>query len=616
MLNLSFESIFDATPGLFSGILVLYLFTFTIAGIFLSLFLLFIRFLYKKKIEIKPYLRVKTDFLFMTGFVILYSICLRFYQDKLFHTDIEIPVQPILAFGLFFFCLAILSLYFQKKIFTIPLYAIRVLLLIAIVPVFIYQVSSNVSLFFQASGEENAPLPEIAQKQVKDLNILLITIDTCRADKLSCYGHRKPTSPNIDALADQGFIFEKAFSASNWTKPATASLFTSLYPSTHQTNTLVQRLPETLQCLPERFKAAGYHTAVISDNANISPDFGFHQGTDYFFETSRKSMTLFSILYMRLTQLSPSLGIRLNRLNRRDRITIDTTHEEVMYSRFLEWIERIGYKKFFANIHFNTPHGDYDPPPEYDIFAEDTEIEVPRAQPAFGSVFSKQQIQRLLSLYCGEIGYVDYIIGKIIKELRKTGLLEKTIIVITSDHGEEFYDHKSWGHSHTMYNELLYIPMIFYIPDHPDAPARIQNYVSILDIGPTLMSLVGLPDDPYLDGKNLTPLLEGSPNGVHDFIFAESLSPKDTVAKFMIISDGFKYIEYNYRSRKMGALFNLKKDFEEKRRLPIHRVPGSQKIKNQLAEMKKYVLSKKTGSRQTHLSAEKKEQLRELGYIQ
>jgi len=292
------------------------------------------------------------------------------------------------------------------------------------------------------------------------------------------------------------------------------------------------------------------------------------------------------------------------------------TEEEAIYHQFIEWLKGIHDERFFANIHFNTPHADYDPPPDYDIFTKNKSVHVLRNQPGYKDKLTESQTERLLSLYYGEIRYVDSVIGKLIKALHKAGLMKKTVIVITADHGEEFYDHKSWSHAHTLYNELLHVPMIFYVPDHSGAPSRIKNHVSIIDIGPTLLSLVGLPQDPFMDGKDLTPFFRGSREEIHDFIFAECLSPKANISKFAIIRDGFKLIEYNYPSEKMEALFDIQRDLGEKKRLPIKIFPQYEGLKEKMAAMKRYVASKKIESKTVRLSADKKEQLRELGYIQ
>jgi arylsulfatase A-like enzyme len=612
MLNLSRESILDLTPALFSGIIALYLFTFALAGLFITLFLLLIRFLYRKHGDLKKFLWVKLDVLLTGGLLLLPVIFIGFYFDS----DGNVPYRYLFPPALFYLALSLMNLYFRSGFLRWALYACRLAVLAVMVPAFLFQILTNASIERHRGPLEPDRAAGVTSADLKDLNVLLITIDTCRADKMSSYGFGKDTTPHIDRLSERGFVFDFAFSSSNWTKPATASLLTSVYSGTHQTNTLVQRLPESLVSLPERFKKAGYHTAILSANANLSPDFGFDQGVDYFFEASKKSMILFSVLYMRIAEFSPYLGKKLQRFKRRERISGETTEEEAIYTRFMAWLDGIGRGRFFANLHFNTPHADYDPPPEYDVFTEDKTVQVLKSEPAKSALFTDAQLKRLLALYYGEIYYVDSVIGKIIERMEEDRLMEKTVIVITADHGEEFYDHRGWGHSHSMYNELLHIPMIFYVPGHPNAPARIPHPVSIVDIGPTLMSLAGFPPDPFMDGKDLTALLSGDGTAVRDYIFAESLSPLDDIAKYTIIKDGFKLIEYKYPDEKMEALFDLNRDFKEKKRLPLKLFPQYEELKRHLAAMKQYVLDKKQTAGTVTLSPEKKEQLRELGYLE
>jgi len=492
------------------------------------------------------------------------------------------------------------------------LYAIRSIIFLILLPTMLHLVATNISLSFHIASEPIEPIKNNRQQKTNDFNVLFITIDTCRADKLSCYGFDKVTSPNMDELAKNGYIFDFAFSASNWTRPATASIFTSVYPGTHQTNRLAKKISNSFRCLPERFKNGGYHTAVFSANVNISPDFGFDQGVDFFYETTQSFSLHLSILYRSLSHFSSFAANRLFKFNQRKMYADDMTEEDAIYSSFMQWLQNIKYEKFFAYIHLNTPHSAYDPPPGYDIFAEDPGIWVGRMEPE--ETLSEKKLQRLLSLYYGEILYVDFVVGNIIETFRELELLDKTIIVITADHGEEFYDHKAWGHRHSLYNELLHVPMIFYIPQYPYAPRRIRNIVSIIDIGPTLLALVGLPGDAFMDGKNLTPLFQGSSEKIRTSALAQQIK-RDGI-RSTIIGDGYKYIQLDSPSGKIELLFNMDEDFKEKNRLGLDTAPHYQNLKRELAQINQYTLSKKIDAPEITLSHQKKEELKALGYLE
>ena len=618
ILNASSRSLLNLNVLVILRFVCLYLLTFILLGLAITLFLSFIYFLYKQDRRIKRFLWAKADLLLLIWFLLLYPSVFGYYADKHFHVQLKNHGIAFLICGFIYLLVAVVFLYVDRRAVRYCLSAFRVLLPAAILPLFLHMIFTNIGFLQKSTMARTDATKAVDSRHLKNYNVLLITIDTCRADKLSCYGFGKQTSPNIDRLAEQGFIFDYAFSASNWTKPATASLFTSLYPGTHQTNTLVEKIPSSLLCLPEYFQEAGYHTAVFSANANVTPDFGFDRGVDFFYETMKWSMIHFSSLFVRLSRLSPYLeqklaGYRLMRNGDDSEVRSDY----ILYERFDEWLEQIKGEKFFANLHFNAPHASYNPPSEYDVFADDPTVPVRREEPERRTRLPENQHRRILSLYYGEIFYVDDLIGKVIQSLKQAGVFDRTILVITADHGEEFFDHQSWGHAHTMFNELLHIPLIFHIPGHRGAPARIQNHVSIVDIGPTLLSLVGLRGGSRLDGKDLSPLCGGSPEDVHDFIFSESLtSPKDRISRYAVIGKDFKYIEYNYGPKKVGSFFNLNADFQEKNRLRIYQVPDHEALKEHLAVMKQQALSKQSGSEKIRLSREREEQLKALGYVQ
>jgi len=615
ILNLSYERIFDAGTLMVKNITSLYLGVFYLIGTTITLILLLVYFLYQKETKIGIFLLRKLDLMVMTWFLLLFPLFFKFYIEKVFHFQLKAHNRWILLLGLFFILFSLASLYIRKKAVLFPLYALRLTLLACILPIFCFLLIQNLSIAGPEAAGESGSINRITQEDLKDFNVLLITLDTCRRDKLSCYNFDRRTSPNIDDLAQKGFVFDNAYTASNWTKPATASLITSLYPGAHQTNTLVQKISPSIQCLPERFKQAGYHTLALSANANISSDFGFDQGVDYFYEIISKNMIDFSALYISLQKLHPYLKKKVREFKLERKNLEDKEEEEVMLGHFLRWLETIQDEKFFAYFHFNTPHSAYDPPPAFDIFTEDPTVEVKRIEPNRKEKLTEAQLERLLSLYYGEILHVDHIIGRMIKTLEQKGLMEKTIIAITADHGEEFYDHESWGHAHSMYNELLNIPLIFYVPDYPFPPGRVTNNVSIIDIGPTLMSLVGLPPDPGIDGKDLSPLLQGEKKELHDFIFAQRLTPKDDMNKYSVMQEGYKYIVYQFNDKTFEALFDMTGDFEEKQMLPLEGSAPYEKMKKSLAEMKQNMERRKIDSEKIKLSDEKKDQLKALGYI-
>ncbi len=321
-------------------------------------------------------------------------------------------------------------------------------------------------------------------------NVLVILIDALRPDHLGVYGYERPTSPTIDRLAAEGVLFESAFSQASWTKPSVPSLFTGLYPIEHRvfTGSDEERpgritsdvLAEKHTTIAEVFQAQGYRTAAFLDNAQLRDFLGFAQG----FETYEE----------------------------------DLGRAEAITSRFVDWLRELDEEPFFAYVHYLDPHWPYDPPAPYDqLFPKPTGTSID-----FGTLNWKhleRQIEdgrmipnaddlaALQALYDGEIRYNDQAIGSLLDALREHDLLKSTLIVLTADHGEEFWEHGRLGHGRSLYDEVLHVPLILRLPG--GVPARIADQVELVDVMPTLLDLSGIPIPEDLSGKSLRPLVTG-----------------------------------------------------------------------------------------------------------
>jgi arylsulfatase A-like enzyme len=298
-----------------------------------------------------------------------------------------------------------------------------------------------------------------------DPNVVLIVIDTLRADHLPFYGYPIDTAPFLSDLAARGVVFSNAFSTSAWTAPAAASLFTSLDPVQHgvemgrnatrllrkrtgATITL-NRIPEELEILPEAMASAGYRTFAVADNFNISEEMGFAQGFDAFQTAWYKG------------------GARVNEILR-------------------EWRREItGGGKYFLYIHYVDPHGPYKGHAPTYRKQEDPE---------------RDRIAR----YDSEIAYVDRLIRE---AFRKYDWERNTLILVTSDHGEEFLDHGRHGHDKTLFSEIVRVPLLAFYPAGGVGPARVADHVSLVDVLPTLREFAGLPRGEHDLGLSLLPLM-------------------------------------------------------------------------------------------------------------
>jgi arylsulfatase A-like enzyme len=308
-------------------------------------------------------------------------------------------------------------------------------------------------------------------------NVVLVVIDTLRRDHLPTYGYARQTAPFLDRLAREGAVLD-GVSPSSWTKPSTASLLTGLHPLRHQAIGRVDALPAEAETLAERLKAEGYRTLGMSANGWISAAFGFEQGFDDL-------------------MLLDSVG----------------SSEEVNRELFpaLKDLE----PPYFLYVHYIDPHAPYDPPTAWDGG------ELPAALRAQGPVsvesldsFSDRRrpadfMTRARDLYDGEIRGADRGLEQLVGELERRGLMKNTILVVTSDHGEEFEDHGRMSHGLSLYEEVVRVPLVIHAPHRIAAGLR-GGLASLLDVVPTLEDLLELPDGRELDGVSLAGRLTGN----------------------------------------------------------------------------------------------------------
>ena len=303
-------------------------------------------------------------------------------------------------------------------------------------------------------------------------NILILVVDALRADRLGCYGYERATSPYIDLFSKDALFFESCYSTSPWTKTAVGSLFTSLYPSQHGAFFFHSRLPDKRLTLAEVFKNRGYDTLAFQTNPIITRDYNFDQGFSSYSD----------LTFERAEHVNAQIFSRLRKKR----------------------------KPFFAYMHFMETHLPYEPPPEYySLFETDKgPFGISGTQDAFQTRLlnelglSDKDKRYFSNLYDGEIRYFDDRFKELIVFLKEYKLYDNTIIVLTSDHGEEFWDHGGLEHGHTLYNELLHIPLMIK-PAGPPSGKIMEQPAQIVDIYPTLLHLAGLECPDSVEGVSL-----------------------------------------------------------------------------------------------------------------
>ena len=335
-------------------------------------------------------------------------------------------------------------------------------------------------------------------------NVLLISIDSLRADHLGCYGYGRRTSPRIDALAAEGALFEQAISTTSWTLPAHAALLTGLADSVHGCTDTDKPLVPGRITLAERLAEHGYATAGFFSGPYLHPVFGLSQG----FETWVDCTSYAGFNDQRAQETGtiegPDVWRRAN-----DDVTNPTVLREVA-----AWLRGSRREPFLAFVHLWDVHFDFVPPPPYDtLFDPDYAGEMtgrdfffdPRIAPGM----PERDLEHLIALYDGEIAWTDHHVGAILDLLGELGLADDTLVVLTSDHGTAFFEHGQRAHRNGLFDELVHVPLVLRLPGAVPAGARVPDQVSSIDVVPTVLELLGLgvPDD--VMGRSLVPALRG-----------------------------------------------------------------------------------------------------------
>ncbi|MFH1039049.1 MAG: sulfatase [PVC group bacterium] len=338
------------------------------------------------------------------------------------------------------------------------------------------------------------------EEKKENVNVLLISIDTLRPDHLGCYGYGRNTSPNIDALAGRGAVFENTVSTTSWTLPAHISLLSGTDVSVHGVKNDGLSLHRSIPMLAEIFQEKGYSTAAFCSSPYLNPAFGFDRGFDVYHNTDLEKDGFSDTIFLE------------------DRDQWQEVHEDVTSPRIerlaVDWLEKHHDERFFLFLHFWDPHFDFIPPPPYDtLFDPDYQGTVTSRHFMFNEDIYEgmdpRDLAHIVALYDGEIAFTDFHLGRIIDRMGELGLLDRTLIVITGDHGEEFFEHGNKGHRITLYDESVKVPLIIVIPGRDRGGMRIVQQAGIIDIAVTILDYLGLPAGLPMHGRSLLPLLEG-----------------------------------------------------------------------------------------------------------
>ena len=383
------------------------------------------------------------------------------------------------------------------------------------------------------------------------LNIVLLTIDCWRGDHLGANGATPSPTPHLDRLAAQGTLFEQAITCGGWTRPAMMALFSSVYASRHHGGSL-RRLSALLPVVSELLQSQGYETTGLTSNPVCGRNAGFERGFDTFTDLEsgdarfskrlqkvrriRGSRYPLRLLYQPLThRLLRLLGVRF--------IPPEVTasaHE--VSDAALAWLAGSPKRTWFLWAHYMDIHWAYrasrrpHTPDEITQSWWDRFLMLRIIRERWALNPGPERVARWRALYREGLTTLDEQIGRLVDHLRATGRWENTAVIVTSDHGEEFYEHGRVGHSYNgLYNEGVHVPLIVRIPGIPGRH-RVRQLVSTLDVAPTLLELAGVPPAETMLGTSLLPLIKGT-----EFTTHPDLNQRPAVTEMLGHRNSYRY---------------------------------------------------------------------------
>ena len=430
-------------------------------------------------------------------------------------------------------------------------------------------------------------------------NLLFISIDTLRSDHLGCYGYKRATSPFLDDFAESAARFSTFYSVGPYTLPTHATMFTGLYPPRHgAVGTSDGLVTKRVDYLPRTLSDAGYATAAFTSGGFLSPLFGFADGFDRYGERDPI-----------LTEDDDRRGD--------DRLNHDV-------DAVVEWVEQQGSAPWFAFVHTFMVHEYIAPEEDIDRFDTDPEVtwddvhKSLRGERWLENPPSPGDIQKLRDLYDATIHYADRRLKRLHDRLAALGALDNTVIVVTSDHGEEFYEHGRLRHSATVYEEMLRVPLIVRHPGQTQGRV-IRRPTSQVDLAPTVFGLLGLDVPEGLDGHDLSALIRGEraepPNTFIYSLVKTYYADKSSLRHGeMKVIRGDTDEKYKYASKKEWQLYDVHSDPEESDDLTDQRKDSLRRMSGLLRDAEDLIKAHAVRGSGVDIDPELQKRLDELGY--
>jgi len=437
--------------------------------------------------------------------------------------------------------------------------------------------------FEPAEPPKSGPEALLELRERDDLNVVFIVIDTLRSDRLQPYGYHRETSPFLNEIAERSIVFEHVESQSSWTKASMASLWLGMYPERTGVQRFMHGVPPEATMPAELFKEAGFVTAGIWRNGWVANNFGFDQGFDLYYRPVRNKPVDKQRVF--------NPGVR--RIPGTD---LDATESAI------EFVLGNEHQRFFLYVHFMDVH---------QYLYSDT-------SPTFGTEFP--------DMYDSSIHWTDQNLKLFFDVLKVQGLLDRTLVVISSDHGEAFWEHGIEGHARNLYRETQEVPWIIIPPfelDRIDVPERVAN----VDVWPTILDLVGLEGSPEMDGQSVVPLILASAGldapGASELrgrtVFSQldrnwGRTDEEPTPIVAAVNEDFRYVE-RIDKREKGELFDRRVDDLEQRNVAADRGDVAAEMRGAIDLYLDAPKPSWGDAIEVEIDEMKRNQLRALGYV-
>lgn len=415
----------------------------------------------------------------------------------------------------------------------------------------------------------------------KKPNILFISIDTLRADHLGCYGYHPPTSPNIDLLAQQSHIFQRAYATIPTTLPSHLSMFTSLFPTQLSVRQNGVNIPESVTTLTQILHQNGYNTGAFVNMSNLGPRLGFDRG---------------------FQNTSVIGGPATNSIQ-----------------PVCQWLKNNKDSTFFLFTHLFDPHTAYHAPQKFlsKFGALDQDEPPERSILKNYRQFTPEVIARVNAAYDAEISCADWAVGQILQQLKQLSIDKQTVVILVSDHGESLDElipkyRYAYDHGEFLYSSQIHVPLIIHLPQQElRAASKHLDNVSMVDLMPTILDLVNIQQpDTIMMGNSLVPAINGKPLKNDRFIFSE-MKPYGGVNLSLVQGDW----HFIYHSNREGELYNIANDKNEQQNLYQQKPQLVKAFKGNLQKMSQTITPIHSPAGY-ETDPKELEYLRSLGYVQ